>query len=307
MNLIYVKIFEGLKNWIKDPFSPENKNKTYLTAIIVLIILLLHSCGNNVSYKRQLEHEKLVSENNYEALNGKIKVLKNKKGELESVKTILYASKEQLKTLNESLYNELEKERGRVKTIVQIETVYEQAPVTVPNTIENYGQGKYGLKFNTSYRDSGAYSLLQGISRFRIGSDNSIKPDSTTILKNSLQIDVIYGVREVDNKIEVFAKSLSPNVSFNNIQGAYITDKKAGGLLPPDGPTDKIYKWTFGPQLGYTYIQTEKRHNVQAIGNLQYRMGDYTFGAQLGFGYNLGSNAPDIRTGIRIQYNIFKW
>ena len=305
MIIVTEAVLNMLKNWIKNPFSEENKNKTFILTIVVLVLLLLRSCESNIDYKTRLEHQKTITENNYSALNGKIKVLKNKNGELVATKTILYASAEELKTLNSKLSKELEKEKGRVKTIIDVQTVYEQVPVSVPNTVESYGSGKYGLHFNSTYRDSGVYSVIEGVSKFNV-SDNKINPDSTKILKNSLQIDVIYGIRERDNKIEVFAKSLSPNISFKDIQGAYITDKKSGGILPPDTPTPKTYKWNFGPQIAYNYIITEERHAFRVFGNLQYKINDYTIGVQLGFGYSPG-NVPDVRTGVRVQYNILKW
>jgi hypothetical protein len=305
MIIVTELILNMLKNWIKSPFNEEHKNKTFTLVIIVLALLLLKSCKSNIDYKTKIEHQQKVSQNNYSALNGKVEILKNKNSELVATRTILYTSAEELKTLNSKLSKELEKEKGRVKTIIDVQTVYESVPVSVPNTVESYGSGKYGLHFNSTYRDSGVYSVIEGVSKFNI-SDNKINPDSTKILKNSLQIDVIYGIRERNNRIEVFAKSLSPNISFKDIQGAYITDKKSGGILPPDTPTPKTYKWNFGPQIAYNYIITEGRHAFRAFGNLQYKINDYTIGAQFGFGYSPGK-APDIRTGIRVQYNIFKW
>lgn len=295
------------KNWFNRPLSDENRDKTFLTVIAILIILLLRSCTGCQDYKKTLQFQKTIAANNYSALNGKIQFLKNKNGELVATKTILYTSREQLKTLNNKLYTELEKEKGRVKTIVDIKTAYVPRPVTVPNRVQQYGQGRYGLFFNSTYRDSGIYSELAGVSKFSVDSLNKISPDSTVISKNSVEIDIIYGTRERNGKLEVFAKSVSPYVMFKSIQGAYITDKQSGGLIPPDGPSQRVYNWNFGPQLAYNYIVTERRHAFRVFGNLQYRSGDYTIGAQLGFGYSPGDAAPDLRTGLRVQYNIFKW
>jgi hypothetical protein len=307
MTIIFNIISGWFINWFKNPFSDENRNKTFIATIIILVLLLLHSCMGNYNLKQDIKRNKQIEENNYDALNGKITVLRNKKGELETVKTILYTSKNDLEKLNKKLSEELEKERGRVKTIIETRTVYQQVPVSVINTVEDYGYNKYGLKFNSVYRDSGVKSQIQGISRFKISQGNKIEPDSTTILKNEIEINVIYGTRERDGKLEVFARSPSPLIKFTDIQGAYITDNKTGGIIPPDKPSSKNYRWVLGPQLGYTYIQSERRNNIQAIGNLQYRFSDYTLGFQLGFGYNLGEKRPDIRTGFRLQYNIFKW
>jgi hypothetical protein len=69
----------------------------------------------------------------------------------------------------------------------------------------------------------------------------------------------------------------------------------------------KVKHWSFGPQLGYTYIVNPQRNNLQLIGNLQYRYKNFTVSLQSGCTQNLGTNQIDFRMGTRLQYNIITW
>jgi len=294
-----------LSSWVKNPFSKNNLTGTLLLVAIISILLNVKSCKSKAEMKAEMEFQKNVATNNYEALNGEVKTLKTKNGEMEYSKTILYTDMEGLKSLNSNLYEELKKEKGKVKVITDVETVIEYVPVTIPNTVTSFGSGKYGLSFTSTYRDSGLYSQIEGISKFNI-KDNVVSPDSTSITKNSLKIDVIYGMREIDDKIEVFARSASPLVSFNEIQGAYIMNK-GNTLLPDDKPVSKPIKWLLGPQIGYNYNWPAERSNIQLLANLQRRAGKFTLGFQTGIVRGIESQQTDLRLGLRFQYNLFQW
>ena len=304
---IFAMILPFFKDWLKNPFNDKNIKKTLAIVIIVMAIFMIRSCQDSSELKAEIKKQKLIAENNYDALNGQVKTLKTKNGELEYSKTILYTDVSQLKQLNKKLALELEKEKGNVKVIVDVQTEIKLVPVSVPNTLIKYGSGIYGLKFNNTYRDSGLVSTIEGISKFKIDSlTNILTADSTNILKNNFVVDIIYGMRERDNKIEIFARSKSPLVSFNEIDGAYI-QTKGNTLLPDDKPKPKVYNWVFGPQLGYNYTWPSNRHNVILVANLQYRLKDITLGVQAGTSYVFGADSPDLRVGARMQYNILRW
>lgn len=78
-------------------------------------------------------------------------------------------------------------------------------------------------------------------------------------------------------------------------------------LLCTSGFGQKPKHFSFGPQLGYTYVTQTQRNNVQFIGNLQYRYKNIAIGFQGGWAQNLGTNQIDFRMGTRIQYNIITW
>jgi hypothetical protein len=267
------------------------------------------TCKSTAELKAKLKHQENIASNNYAALNDTIKKLYTKSGQLEYSKTILYADAEQLKTLNAELQKELKDTKGKTKVIVKTETVVEYVPVTVPNTVQSYGNGKYGLKFATSYKDSGLISEIEGVSGFHITQDYKVIPDSTKITKNKLVIDIVYGMRERDKKIEIFARSKSPLISFNEIEGAYVpTD--GNSVLPndPAPPPAKNKKWMLGPQLGYTYNFTASSQMYNVNLSLLHKMGNrFIVGGFAGLQYQQQVARPDVRAGAMIQYFLFKW
>ena len=291
--------------FIKDQFNKKNLSRTLLIAISIMAMLMYRSCNKYAELEAELEHKELVAANNYDALTGEVKQLKTKNGELEYTKTMLYSSAEDLEKLNSNLSNELKKEKGKVKMITDVKTEIRFVPVSVPNEVNNYGNGRYGLTFASTYRDSGLFSEIEGISEFHL-KDNLIIPDSTSITKNLLEIDIIYGVRERDDKIEVFARSASPYISFKEMQGAYIVNN-GNSILPDDAPKSKPIKWLLGPQIGYNYNWPAGRSNVQVLANLQRRLGRYTLGMQTGFVRGIETGQTDLRFGLRFQYNLFQW
>jgi hypothetical protein len=78
-------------------------------------------------------------------------------------------------------------------------------------------------------------------------------------------------------------------------------------LFCANGYAQKPKHFSFGPQLGYTYVTQTQRKNVQLIGNLQYRYKNFTIGFQSGWAQNLGTDQIDFRMGTRLQYNIITW
>jgi hypothetical protein len=307
--LIATTILPLFKDYIKNPFNKKNLNLTLIIIIIILVLIGFKTCKSTAELKAKLKHQENIASNNYAALNDTIKKLYTKSGQLEYSKTILYADAEQLKTLNAELQKELKDTKGKTKVIVKTETVVEYVPVTVPNTVQSYGNGKYGLKFATSYKDSGLISEIEGVSGFHITQDYKVIPDSTKITKNKLVIDIVYGMRERDKKIEIFARSKSPLISFNEIEGAYVpTD--GNSVLPndPAPPPAKNKKWMLGPQLGYTYNFTASSQMYNVNLSLLHKMGNrFIVGGFAGLQYQQQVARPDVRAGAMIQYFLFKW
>lgn len=299
-----------LKNLFKKPFDKKNLNVILILIIIILILLCFKSCKSTAELKAEIKKQELIANNNYDALNGKITTLTTKNGELEYSKTALYADAKTLEKLNTKLAAELKKEKGNVKVIVNTQTEIKYVPVSVPNTIIEYGSGRYGLGFSTSYKDSGLVSEMEGVSNFHIGENNSILPDSTVITKNKMKIDITYGMRERGDKIEIFARSKSPLISFNEIDGAYIPTT-GNKILPDDkkpGPPLKPAKWSLGPQTTYMYNITSGLGSYNFHANLLYRLNkNLMLGANGGLDYNIGVTKPDIRFGVTAQYFLFKW
>ena len=117
-------------------------------------------------------------------------------------------------------------------------------PVAISNVVTKYNDNLYGLKFENHFADGvGFKSDIIGESRFTLN-NNSIGPDSTFIRKNSMELTITYGMREVKDQYEVFAISPSKFVTIKDLDGAYIIKKQ---ICPPT----KIKHWGIGPQIGF--------------------------------------------------------
>ena len=101
--------------------------------------------------------------------------------------------------------------------------------------------------------------------------DNKIYPDSTSVSNHTFTLDLTYGFKETDDKYEVFAKSASPSISINQLEGVLILPKKKDVLCPPE----KKKRWGIGPSVvGY---------------------------------YNFGTGKPSVNVGFGIQYNVIRF
>jgi hypothetical protein len=70
----------------------------------------------------------------------------------------------------------------------------------------------------------------------------------------------------------------------------------------------KEQRWALGTTFGYTSVVTPfNRNNFQLTMNLRYRTGPVTIGFQPGVNFTYETRVPDIRIGIRIQYDFLRW
>lgn len=80
------------------------------------------------------------------------------------------------------------------------------------------------------------------------------------------------------------------------------------GFSQKDFNQPKKEKWVLGTIFGYTTVVTPfNRNNFQLVLNLRYRTGPYTIGIQPGFNYTYETKTPDLRIGLRLQYDFLRW
>lgn len=240
--------------------------------LIIIIILLILGGGVAISRIGSLKTDLAISNQNNQALSDSIRVTKTKVGDLEYSKSVLVAEKGDLKDLNKNLSDELKKEKGRVSELNIIigsisnnkDTVY------VPNEIIQYPDSSYGLKwvFDKKY-DEVNFRYLEGISKFRLNID-SIIPLETSLIKDSLNFNLVTGLKENEGKIEIFARSDYPGFSVVKLDGAIIDPSKH----PVIKKFTKDKKWGVGPYVG--------------------------------FGWST-SITPSVQLGVGVQYSLFKF
>jgi hypothetical protein len=148
------------------------------------------------------------TEQNLAAAQDTVRVVKNKNGELESVRLALLSDKGGLKKLSDSLAIEVGKEKGKVKYIEKILLQYRVDTLRIQNTVSGDT-----IKWHYDRVDSGGSRHLAGQST----------PALTLITRDEWSLNLITGLKErSDKKLEIFVRSKNPNISFGNIEGAVI-------------------------------------------------------------------------------------
>lgn len=219
-------------------------NKILLGAVIALLVIaLLQTCNSYNALKKDLKRSQDIAEQNAAAMQQTIlRFEKNRAGDTEAIRLAFVSKLEDLRALNKELYDESKKEIGNLKAIINGKLTASQKPLSIGNALEQYPDSMFGLRFSSVSENW----RVKGISRFGIR-NNSIFPDSTTILENAVSIDLVMGFKELDDKYEIFARSTNKDVIINKLDGALFIPKKPDLLTPAQRPK----RIGLGVSLGY--------------------------------------------------------
>jgi hypothetical protein len=198
-------------------------NKIFTGVIAVLGILLIWQ----FYHSKNLENKLAISGQNEKALLDSVRTMKTKNGELESAKFALAGSKKELEKLSANLSAELKKEKGKVKTITQIEIQYRDSSnnTSTATLIDSVGI------IRTDLKDS--CRLLKGYTSFVFSKGRIIDP-RFIVERDEFNLNLITGLRERDKQIEIFVRSSCPKVTIQDIQGAIIDPNDP--LIKPKKP-----------------------------------------------------------------------
>ena len=127
--------------------------------VYIILALAVAAIAVLLVIRQSLARELFIIRQNNAALLDSVRVEQNKVGELESVKLVLVGDKDRLEKLNADLVDELEKERGKVKTIVKFETVIERDTMEIPTVVTVLPENNIRLDWN--YED-----IQEGGARF---------------------------------------------------------------------------------------------------------------------------------------------
>lgn len=201
----------------------SNKNNQLLVLIITCIILLMIvGALREVVADEKRETQRQIA--NIESLQDSVREYRTENGKLGFEKLSLQINLDQLKKLNKDLYDELEEERGNIKTVIQTEYVVVAETVWVDNKVDVL-DGLYKLTFLSENRNDGGYRKLGGYSTFRWDKESNMPYDSKTIITDDvLSMNLSTGIREEDGKLTIFVKTDYPNVRFSNIEGAVLDE-----------------------------------------------------------------------------------
>ncbi len=217
-----------------------------LIALAAACIMWFNTCNNSKNIAAEAKRQHLIDEQNQRALSDSLRTVKNKAGEAETVTSSFVAKLKDLEKLNRDLYNETRKELGEVKGLIKGSVTVNTGNVVVSNELLKYPDNAYGLKFEKDVSDSGLTYSIKGISKFKL-ENNTIFPGTTEIFENKTKLKIVLGFKELDNNYEVFARSASKNVLFDELSGVLLIPKKADQLLTP---IKKKKRFGIGPEIG---------------------------------------------------------
>lgn len=223
-------MIEQILNWIKKPES----QRMVLSIVLAFVLLLFYrSCSNHAD-------EVALNRQNLAAMFDSTRILSNKVGELEAVRTVLVTEQSDLKDLNKGLASELEKERGKSKLIIQTNTVFRTDTIRVNDVLIKYRDGEYGIKWD--YADTLGTQELAGETKFAVDSIGTVSSRGTELTKNLFMLKLFVGLRENDQGLyEIWARSNDPRVMIPEIDGA---------VLDPAMLFPKKHPWGLGIQVG---------------------------------------------------------
>lgn len=211
--------------------------------LLILVFLLSGFTYWQISKKNEFKERLEVQRNNIAALQDSVRDYRTKTGELGQEKLALQVTVEDLKIANEELSEELEKEKGNVKTITKVETVVERDTVFVDSSrISQVGLNSYKIDW-THYEDGKGWSRrVSGYSTFyfNFNNDTPYGPE-TVITTDFLNTSIVTGIVERDGKKTIFVRSAYPYMTFTKINGAVIDDELYSSPK----------RWGIGPSLGY--------------------------------------------------------
>ena len=242
-------------------------NKQFIVAIV--LFLLIGAVAWQQTRVNALQKEVKMEQNNIKALQDTTQKYKNKSGELGFQKLALQGSVARLKQLNDTLYQEIEKEKGKVESITKMlatagstDTVFVDSSQT--ERIELNNSYQYKTKWELKKSGETWQKLLAGYHELTIDQNFNIVESNTYLTSDILQIPIITGASKMDNgAYRIFVRTPYPDITFSNIQGAVIQPNQ---------------------------IKTKDRFSV---------------GLQAGYGFTTDGFSPYV--GLGVQINLFSF
>ena len=245
------------------------RESIYILVILVFCFMFIQQCNSRKNQEAALDR----MNNNIASLLDTVTVLKNKQGEtLYSIST-LAATKDELKTLNKELYDELKSVKSQV--IYANKVIATIGKGDIPHVInsdikEIIPRKKYEIAWsNNKTYDSSNYQKLEGVTTVVIDS-SGIQSHFTTLNTNELGFSLSTYLVEEKGKIRTIIKPKFPGLVINDIDGALLDPHKSEvikGFFKPK-------KWSVGPNVS------------------------------IGLGKDL---KPQVFVGLGIQYTIFSF
>jgi hypothetical protein len=241
--------------------------KTNFALLILFLLLFIFQCNQINKFKEY----KSNSDQNIIALLDTVQKKLNKNNEVFFEIANFQTSMNDLKQLNKSLYDEVAKMKGDVKSIQKFD-IYGHRTDTI------YSKENTIYYYIDSNRIDGVYTKRAEIPfNFFEGNDTSfielkgktvIYNDSTTqsfLDYRKIKIDVVTGVYVDKGVSKIFVKTNSPFLEIQNISGAVLSKNKkqrffVGPTLTYGLTSDGHLKPSVGISIGYNILPFKKKN-----------------------------------------------
>ena len=262
-----MNILKNIFNWITNP---ENKNKLYFIAVIILFVFMWMQCTRIRSLKDDLsesEKEKDRLENNILAANDTIHSYQTKTGSLHAEISAYQVTLEELDGRYKHLFSDFEKwSKQPPKTIIEYNLKIIEKILKVPVNVDLNadGSGKFSFMDSVNYSD-GNSRILSGILPFQQKYFNKSDSSEVKLVDISYFSKPYAGFAEfelqqemafitglsIDKKTKrpvVWVETKYPGVKISKLVGADILSdeesKKAAKSLRRE--------WAIGMSIGYS-------------------------------------------------------
>ena len=250
--------------------------------VVLLSVFLFQSLSTLKKERADNKFQQTINDQNTRAIIDTVTTVYDKKlkAYISTKDNYVVDKLSDLEKYNKDLTEELKKVKGDVLSAIQSKVQADLGGITTKNDsiiLLDEKTNHYGLKFNSSYKDSGFEQQLIGLNKFYVIPNNETKkwtitPDATVFSTNLTTIGITYGFKELKDKWQVFAISKSEKIKLLDLTGGYFIDKQ---IVKPVNKK----KWGIGPQAGFGL-------------NTYTNLGNPSFGWSVGFG---------------IHYDILQW
>lgn len=210
-------------------------SKIFLMAIALLgFVLFLNTCQDN----KELQREKIKTEQNIEAMTDSLTITKKKNGELETSVSVFIATEKELKDLNGDLYTDIKEQNGEVITLSNTIISLKQNEADLKSKIDSLkkiisdptkiGKDTYELAWSLPYiYDDDNSDLFEGKTIVKVSGDslNPLIHKDTYLTNRVSNISLKFGQEVVDEKLRVFVTSNYPGLTVKSLEGVFIDPK----------------------------------------------------------------------------------
>jgi len=238
------------ENSVLQYFKSISKDILYLGVLVVVVLLLLKQCNKTEG----LKEEYMIAQHNQVALIDSISTYKKRTGFLSSdndklifQKSTLLTEKRDLKLLNNKLHGELKYLQGNPIIITKFKTVVEHDTIYMESQLVHNDDGSKSIEWShdTTYTE-GNFRMIAGTSTFTIDDEgNILSKISTTLNVDSLGIEFVTGIEEVDGNYNVFIRSDYPGFAPRTMEAAILDENIYKDTTP---------NWVVGPSIGYGIV-----------------------------------------------------